>query len=156
MKYFTMEELTASKTAQARGIKNEPNEEARLNLIALVGAVLDPLREAYGKPVLVSSGYRCPLLNSKVNGATGSQHVKGEAADIYTRQGARGNYELGRLLVSMDNFDQVIFENVGANDLLPEWIHVSWRRTSENRHSILKQVKGKARYAVVSRKELGL
>ncbi len=156
MKYFTLDELTASATAKRRGIKNVPSEEERLNLIALVGAVLDPLREKYGKPVYVSSGYRCRQLNRNVGGVTGSQHVKGEAADIYSGEGVMENYMLGRLIVALGNFDKVIFENVGRHDLYPEWIHVSWRRTGENRHSILKKVKGVVGYSHVKAEEIGL
>lgn len=156
MKYFTMDELIASQTAKKRGIKNIPNEEQELNLRALVGAVLDPLREHYGKPVYVSSGYRSERLNRHVGGVTGSQHCKGEAADIYSKGGKHENYILGRLIVALDAFDQVIFENVGRNDLEPEWVHVSWRRTNDNRHVIMKKVKGKKGYAYLTRKELGL
>ena len=154
MKYFTIEEMTRSKTAEARGIKNIPNETERLNLVALVGAVLDPLREVYGKPICVTSGYRCATLNKRVGGVTGSQHVKGEAVDIVTKGGAKNIYELGRLIVARGAFDQVIFENVGRNDLLPEWIHVSWKRDGWNRGNILKKVKGEKVYQRVSRNEL--
>jgi hypothetical protein len=154
MKYFTIEELTRSKTAEARGIKNVPNEAERLNLIALVGAVLDPLRERYGKPIIVTSGYRCKQLNKSVGGVTSSQHVRGEAADIVTKEGARGNFELGRLIVQSGKFDQVIFENCGKNDLLPQWIHVSWKRTGALRGNVLKKIKGEKIYRRVSRDEI--
>lgn len=156
MKYFTIEELCASQTARKRGIKNVPNEEERLNLIALVGAVLDPLREEYGKPIYVTSGYRCAVINKAVGGVTGSQHLRGEAADIVTGAGKAENYKLGRLLVALGNYDQVIFENVGAKSLNPEWIHVSWRRTADNRRNILKKVKGSKGYVALTKKELGL
>lgn len=154
MKYFTIDELTASATARKRGIKNVPNEEERLNLIALVAAVLDPLREKYGKPIIVTSGYRCAALNKCVGGVTGSQHRKGEAADIVTKEGAKGNFELGRLIVESGQFDQVIFEDCGKDDLLPQWIHVSWKRTGALRGNILKKVKGERTYRRVSRDEI--
>lgn len=153
MKYFTIDELTASATARKRGIKNVPNEEERLNLIALVDAVLDPLREKYGKPIYVTSGYRCATLNKRVGGVTGSQHRKGEAADIVTEEGA-GNFELGQLIVESGQFDQVIFENCGKDDLLPQWIHVSWKRTGALRGNILKRVKGEKIYRRVSVDEI--
>ena len=60
MKYFTIEELCHSDTANARGIDNTPTEEVKANLEALIDNVLDPLREAYGKPIYLNSGYRCP------------------------------------------------------------------------------------------------
>ena len=156
MKYFTLDELTRSETAKRRNIKNIPNEEQRLNLIALVGAVLDPLREKWGRPIIVTSGYRCVAVNKSVGGVTGSQHVKGEAADIVTNGTWCDNYALGRLIVAMGNFDQVIFENVGKGDLLPEWIHVSWKRTGDNRRNILKKVKGSKVYKRLTMQELGL
>ena len=82
MKHFTIKELAHSDTALAKGIDNFPTAEAISNLTKLVDNVLDPLREKYGKPIRVSSGYRSAILNRSVNGATSSQHRLGEAADI--------------------------------------------------------------------------
>ena len=62
MKYFTIEELTRSATATTRGIDNTPTPEIKANLERLVDKVLDGLREIYGKPITVNSGYRCPEL----------------------------------------------------------------------------------------------
>ena len=70
MKYFTIKELSHSDTALAKGIDNFPTAEAISNLTKLVDNVLDPLREKYGKPIRVSSGYRSAILNRSVNGAT--------------------------------------------------------------------------------------
>ena len=84
MKHFTIKELSHSDTALAKGIDNFPTAEAISNLTKLVDNVLDPLREKYGKPIRVSSGYRSAILNRSVNGATSSQHRLGEAADITT------------------------------------------------------------------------
>ena len=74
MKYFTMTELTASATARRKGIDNTPDMQAKANLTALVSNVLDPLRELYGKPIVVTSGYRSVKLNRAVGGAARSQH----------------------------------------------------------------------------------
>ena len=82
MKYFTLKELTKSSTAEAKKLDNTPDETAIKNLNTLVDNVLDPLRELYGKPIIVTSGYRSPEVNRSVNGATSSQHALGEAADI--------------------------------------------------------------------------
>ena len=68
MKYFTIEELTRSTTARQRGIDNTPSQQVIDNLTALVNNVLDPLRQAWGKPIHVNSGYRCPALNKAVGG----------------------------------------------------------------------------------------
>jgi len=156
MKHFTISELIKSDTAIKNRIWNGANREIEDNLIALVAAVLDPLREKYGKAIHVSSGYRCPAVNKGVGGSLTSQHMQGEAADIYVDAGAKGNFEIGKLIVKLGNFDQVIFENVGANDLLPQWIHVSWKRCGYNRHQIRKKVKGFNSYPLITEKDLGL
>ena len=87
MKYFKIEELTYSATATAHSIANVPSAEAVRNLELLVKCVLDPLREAWGSPIIVSSGYRCEELNKKVCGAEYSYHRLGMAADIYAKNG---------------------------------------------------------------------
>ena len=156
MNHFTISELIKSDTAIKNRIWNGANREVEDNLIALVAAVLDPLREKYGKAIHVSSGYRCPAVNKSVGGSLTSQHMQGEAADIYVDAGAKGNFEIGKLIVQLGNYDQVIFENVGANDLLPQWIHVSWKRQGYNRHQIRKKVKGQVTYPILTLKDLGL
>lgn len=158
MKYFTISELIKSETAIKKGIWNGASREAEDNLMALVSAVLDPVREKYGKPIHVSSGYRCKQVNNSLkNASKTSQHMSGEAADIYTDAGPKGNYEVGRLIVQLGCFDQVIFEDVGKSDMLPQWIHVSWKRKGENRHEIKKHVKGAGNvYPQLTKKEIGL
>lgn len=120
MKHFTINELTRSATAQRLGIDNTPPAEALAHLEALVEHVLDPLREAWGGPIHVNSGYRCRSLNKAVGGAAGSQHMRGEAADITV--GSRlDNARLYRLLQQLDlPVDQAINERDFA------WIHVSY------------------------------
>jgi len=156
MKYFTISEFIKSSKAIKLRIWNGASRKVEDNLIALVGAVLDPLREKYGKPIHVSSGYRCPAVNKAAKGSITSQHLVGEAADLYVDSGKKGNYELGKLIVELGNFDQVIFEDVGKRDLLPAWIHVSWKREGDNRHEIRKKVRGTKEYPFVKRQELGL
>ncbi|MGC7990856.1 D-Ala-D-Ala carboxypeptidase family metallohydrolase, partial [Salmonella enterica] len=82
MKYFTISELCNSVTAVKFGIDNTPGREVTDSLTALVNNILDPLRERYGKPIKVTSGYRSPKLNRVVRGAPNSQHMVGEAVDI--------------------------------------------------------------------------
>ena len=120
MKYFTLQELTRSTTATLRGIDNAPKQEVVENLTRLVDHVLDPLREAWGKPIHVNSGYRCPALNKAVGGAAASQHMKGEAADITVGNPA-DNRRLYHLLATLQlPVDQAINEHDFA------WIHVSY------------------------------
>ena len=85
MKYFKLTELTHSITAKAHGIANVPTAEAKKNLELLVKHVLDPVRERWGVPIYVNSGYRCPELNKLVGGAPNSYHLRGMAADITSR-----------------------------------------------------------------------
>lgn len=80
--HFTLEELTRSATAKARGIDNTPTERDKANLKRLAAQVLEPLRKMAGVPIIVTSGYRCPKLNAAVGGEPTSQHMRGEAADI--------------------------------------------------------------------------
>ena len=95
-KYFTLDELVRSTEATARGIDNTPSAEAEARLDILAERLLDPLRELWGAPLSVSSGYRCVALNAAVGGAPNSQHLRGEAADITTgsRAGNRRLFEL--------------------------------------------------------------
>lgn len=156
MKYFTISEMLHSPTAVARKIWNGCGRTEEDNLTALIENVLEPTRERYGKAIHVSSGFRCPQLNSLIHDATQSQHLRGEAADIYTDAGPVGNLEVARLIIASGCFDQVILENVPGNQLLPQWIHVSWKRLGANRREIRKKVIGSNSYRVLTRKEVGL
>lgn len=144
MKYFTIAELTKSATAQRRGIKNTPSKEVTNSLTALIEKILDPLREAYGKPIIVDSGYRCPQLNAAVGGAASSQHVKGEAADIRTLTDTPAeNKKLFDLIIKLKlPFDQLIDEH-GFN-----WVHVSFG--PRHRRQILKAIKKNGKTCYVS------
>jgi hypothetical protein len=131
MKYFTIPELTRSDTARWLGIDNTPPPDAVKALHELVDKVLDPLREAWGGPIRVNSGYRCPELNKAVGGTPTSQHQLGEAADI-----TAGSRSANRLLLAMIKrlnlpYDQLIDEK-GCR-----WIHVSHRR-GHNRRLFMK------------------
>ena len=129
MKYFSIKELTKSETATRLKIDNTPTAEVVDNLTALVDNVLDPLRELYGKPIHISSGYRCPRLNKAVGGVANSQHLTGQAADI--NQGS--HEENRRLFIYLEEycaFDQLLWENGGA------WIHVSFRKDGKNRQQV--------------------
>lgn len=119
MKYFTLKELTRSTTATAKGIDNTPTPEVEKNLTLLVENVLDPLREIYGKPITVNSGYRCPELNKAVGGSKTSDHVKGFAADI-TGGSKEENERLFYLIKYNFNFKQLIDEKDFS------WVHVSY------------------------------
>ena len=120
MKYFTIKEMTKSSTAKANGIDNTPSEEGVLKLQKLIEAVLDPLREWWGGPIKVNSGYRCEALNEAVGGSDTSQHRLGEAADI-TVGTKKGNKKLFEYIKDNLPFDQLINESNFS------WVHVSYR-----------------------------
>ena len=82
MKYFKMKELSHSDTAVSLGIDNTPTAAAVPLMVELIDRVLDPIREHWGLPIRVTSGYRCPELNEEVNGVEDSYHMEGCAADI--------------------------------------------------------------------------
>ena len=120
MKHFTLTELTRSATARRLGIDNTPSPEAVAALTQLVDNVLDPLREAWGAPLYVTSGYRCPALNRAVGGVPHSRHILGQAADVTTGT-IDGNRRLWQLLQSLHlPVDQVINEH-GFR-----WLHISY------------------------------
>ena len=82
--HFSYNELTASATAKRKGICNAPDADALDNLKRLAETVLEPIRVRYGKPIVVSSGYRSETLNRLVGGAKNSDHRFGAAADIHS------------------------------------------------------------------------
>ena len=120
MKYFTIQELTRSDTAARLHIDNTPDSDQIRCLQLLVNNILDPLRDRYGHPIYVTSGYRCHRLNDAVGGAYNSQHTLGQAADI-TAGSPGENRRLYALIRQMRlPFDQLIDEH-GM-----QWIHVSY------------------------------
>lgn len=126
-KDFSYKEFEASDVADKKGICNVITSfEVRDAILSLVETVLQPLRDAWGMPLHINSGYRCKKLNEAVGGVPTSQHVKGEAADIAAENPA----ELARLAVSLElPFDQMI--------LYPTFVHFSHRLNGEQRGQIL-------------------
>lgn len=119
MDYFTYEELIYSETALKNRIRNKTTRQVEANLARLVSDILDPLRKAYGRAIIVNSGYRCAALNKAVGGASTSQHTTGCAADINAGSVA-ANRELARLIVRLNlPWCQLINEKDYA------WVHIS-------------------------------
>ena len=115
------------------GIDNSPTSDAIQCIDDLVANVLDKLRSEWGRPIIVTSGYRCKELNAAVGGARNSQHLKGQAADIVSDDFDEFRRFVRRWCKDND-FDQCIFEhksrrevdgrNVVSSD--SEWIHISY------------------------------
>ena len=124
MKYFCLKELCASATAQREGIDNSPSKCAYHLLHVLVDQLLDPIREAWGEPIVVSSGYRCKELNNLVGGAQHSHHLLGCAADIIA--GNRDDHHrLFKLIVQMQQEGRIRFTQLIAEDNY-RWLHISY------------------------------
>jgi uncharacterized protein YcbK (DUF882 family) len=126
-KNFTWSEFTKSDVATRYRIMNAIKDwDVRDNIIALVENILQPLRDAWGRPLFINSGYRCKELNEKVGGVETSQHRKGQAADV----GCSDPLGLAKLLLKMDlDFDQAI--------VYPSFLHISYKDEGKNRRQLL-------------------
>ena len=131
-RFFTWREMTASRAARRLGLLNVPPPYARVALRDLVDHVLDPLRQALGRRVIVNSGYRSPAVNRAVGGYHESQHMRGEAADIAV-PGMDARFLAEAIVRQGLPFDQVIWyaPQQGGH------VHVSWRRTENRRQTLL-------------------
>lgn len=127
--FFTLAELIKSSTANKHHIDNTPPSEVLKNLQYGVDMVLDPLRRLYGKPIIITSGYRCQKLNDLVGGVSNSWHTKGNAADIHVASLTEAT-KLFNNLQKMPSVDTVLFEH-SSN---AQWLHVQWDMTRTPRH----------------------
>lgn len=132
-KNITLQEAISSQTATRLGIDNTPTPTIIENLKGIAGQV-QKIRDHFGKPIRISSGYRSPRLNRAVGGAKNSQHQTGEAMDI---QGTNGltNADIFHWAKENLDFDQLIWEYGTKKE--PAWVHISYRRNSKNRRQIL-------------------
>ena len=125
-KNFTWKEFEKSDTASRLHIVNVINDwDVRDNIKALVENVLQPLRDAWGGPIFINSGYRSKELNEAVGGVETSQHRKGEAADC----GVTDPYALAKLLLHM----RLDFDQCGV---YASFVHISYKREGENRRQV--------------------
>lgn len=127
MKFFSIEELTQSATAKRLGIDNTPSDNIKKNLTLFIEKVLDPIREDWGGPISVSSGYRCPELNARVGGAKTSGHQYGYCADLQVKGGMKKIRELADFIFEWMKdhkmkFDELIWEHSGG----VTWLHFCW------------------------------
>lgn len=118
MKYFTIAEMVKSDTADRLGIDNRLPRELLANAGYLIEKVLDPVREWYGKPIYVNSGYRCEALNKAVGGVADSYHLTGCAADIDTYS-KEGNEAVFAYIRTHLPFTELGWEGGGR------WVHVA-------------------------------
>ena len=138
-KSFTLNELTKSQEAIRLGIDNTPNEEHIENLKILCEKILQPLRDYYGMPVSISSGYRSVALCEAVGSSARSQHTKGQAADFEIFGIA--NKDVADFIVKNFEYDQCILEFWNENEPNSGWIHCSYTVDKPNRKEYLKASK---------------
>lgn len=139
-KHFNLAEFLRSEYATRHGIDMTPPPKVQANLTALAVNILDPLRDRAGCPIVVTSGYRPVLVNTKVGGSSTSQHVFGEAADIIATK--INPYNLCKMIIDAKlPFDQLIYE-------FGEWTHVSFKAKGPQRGQVLtaKKINGSTKY----------
>jgi|TARA_B100000085_G_scaffold285310_1_gene320903 hypothetical protein len=134
-KNLTLKEAIKSNTASRLGIDNTPEDWEVQNLRAVAENVFQPVRDHFGVPIGVSSGYRSKTLNKAIGGSKYSQHMIGEAldldADIY---GKVTNADIFNYIKDNLEWDQMIWEF--GDDEEPNWVHVSYKETGRNRKQI--------------------
>ncbi len=145
-KSFTLNELTKSQEATRLGIDNIPNEEQIQNLKILCEKILQPLRDYYGMPLSISSGYRSVALCETIGSSAKSQHTKGQAADFEIFGVA--NKDIADFIVKNFEYDQCILEFWNENEPNSGWVHCSYS-IEGNRKQYLKaqKVSGKIVYS---------
>jgi hypothetical protein len=137
-KSFTLNELTKSQEATRLGIDNTPSEEHTKNLKILCKNILQPIRDFYGMPVSVSSGYRSAALCEAIGSSSKSQHTKGQAADFEIF--GITNKDLADWITTNLDYDQCILEFWNPNEPNSGWVHCSYNSTG-NRKQYLRASK---------------
>lgn len=128
---FTISELCVSNKARELGIKNIPTDAQTMNnLFYLITECLQPLRDKLKKPVIVTSGYRCPQVNKAVGGVANSQHMTGQAADIHVN-GMRPQQLIDFIVKSGIVWDELINE-------YDSWVHISYAKGKNRKQAPFK------------------
>ena len=145
-KNLVLAEVIRSETAKRKGISNIPTPEHIENFKKLAENVFQPIRDHFGVPIYISSGYRSKALNKAVGGSLSSQHCQGEAIDIDMDGTSITNKQIFDFIKDNLVFDQMIWEF--GTDKNPGWVHVSYESTGKQRKQILKavKIKGKTSY----------
>ena len=128
-KYFSLRELTFSKIAEENDIDNTPTPEI-LEKLKYTASQLDKVRELLGKPVNISSGYRCLQVNRRIGSKDTSQHLKGEAIDFKCELFGNPKQVFDAIKKSNMQFDQLILE-------FNSWVHISFVKSCGRRECLV-------------------
>lgn len=120
-KHFKSWEITYSYVAEQNEIDNTPTDETIIENLNYTLQRLEEIREGYNKPIVISSGYRCPELNELVKGVKDSKHLTGLAVDL------KWDSDLVEYLIENCSFDKLIREKSGKT----KWIHLQFRKDNE-------------------------
>jgi zinc D-Ala-D-Ala carboxypeptidase len=150
-KNLSLAEVTKSITAKRLGIDNTPDDWTTENLRQIALNVFQPVRDYFGVPIYVSSGYRSEALNKAIGGSKRSQHIQGRALDLDADVfGVCSNADIFRYILNNLEFDQLIWEF--GNEDNPDWVHVSFFRDGDKRGRCLRACrddKGKVYYEAI-------
>jgi hypothetical protein len=142
-KHLDIGEVIRSESAKREGIINMPTPEHYENLKVIAEKVFEPIREHFGVPILISSGYRSEALNVYIGGSRSSDHSKGRALDLDMDGSSSGvtNKMIFEFIKDNLEYDQLI------NEFDYAWVHVGYR-LNENRKQTLRasKVNGKTTY----------
>ena len=133
--HFSLSELTKSQTAVRKGIDNKPTLDHIENLTELCTHILEPTRRNFGKPMVITSGYRSEELCEAIGSSKNSQHAKGEAADF--EMFGLDNKSLAKYIKNNLIFDQLILEFYKNDDPASGWVHCSYSKEENRKQSLL-------------------
>lgn len=149
-KNLTLKEAIKSNTATRKGIDNTPDQWAINNLKAVAENIFQPIRDHFGVPIGVSSGFRGKDLNKAIGGSKYSQHMIGEALDLDADMyGKVTNSEIFNYVKNNLEWDQMIWEFGDEEE--PNWVHISYKDDGPNRKQIKRarrDEKGRTYYTV--------
>lgn len=135
--HFSLREFVMSAAAVRHNLPNLPDSDTERRLKALCDNVLEPLRRRFGR-ILITSGYRSPKVNALVGGVPTSQHVRGEAADLFIPSNEVGERMFAYIQANLP-FDQLIFERNRKSGT--RWLHVSYCEDRKCRHQAFRMEK---------------
>ena len=148
-KHISYKEGVYSNTAIRVGINNDPNDEQLENMELIANEIFEPLRVWIGGPIKINSFFRSPELNTAIGGSSKSQHCKGQAIDIDDTFGKATNAEMYYWIKENLDFDQMIWEF--GDDENPNWVHISYVSSKDNRNRCLLAYKEnkKTKYKII-------